>query len=624
MKKRKYYAPSHIGKLAWRRNSRQPKFSPAKFLTRKRKTIIAVLTLVLVISYFALLRPVVVAYATASSFKKSAHKIAEEMREQDFEAILKELGKMEKKMVKLNDVVGQYQYLSFIPGTAVYFKDSEHLTTAGVHGLKALRIGFEALEPYKEILGFKDDVGSNKEQDVNKLVAAVNVLPKLEPRYDEIAVEVHAVRLALDQVKPADYPQQLKGIKVQEQLYFAQEMLHRFDDGAPTIKAFLSKLPSVMGDPAFGDKKYLILMQNDKELRASGGFLTSYAILTLREGSVADVVAADTYDLDQRIGLVTEPHPVLSKYLQLDHWFARDANFSPDYVESAKTFYEFWQMVPNENIDGIFAIDTEVPAGFLEVLGPVTIEGYEEKFDSGNIIELMSDQARELREHRDRKALIGLLLASLESKVFDAPQEQWAPLFKKVLELLYEKHLLLYAFDPEVQSFFEAFNFAGRVVEYPNDYLYVNDTNLAGGKANFYIEQTITKEVYPEGDSLVSRVAVKYHNQGEYEAEINPGYQSYVRVHVPLGSELLASSGSLEAVKTDTDLGKTVFIALNLTPPKEESELIFRYKLPSHLTLANYSLLLQKQPGKPNDPYRVVVGDFVEEFELRTDKEIKL
>ena len=615
MRRNRYFKPKRHFSLPSRFKGINLRINP-----RKLKLILGSSLVIFILLYFVLLRPFFVVYAGMKDFKSGGRDIAKHLKEKDFKGISKDFDKMEKVMNKIDKVAKNYSYLSFIPGTSAYFQDAGKITQAGVHGVNMARLIFQALESEKDVLGF---VGGGEEgKEVNKLVSAMRVMPAILPKYDEIAAELHQVRLVLDTIDPNNYPKSIKGYEIRSLLEFAQQMVRQFDDGSPSVKAFLGKMPEFMGDAGTGDRTYLILFQNDKELRASGGFLTSYALLTLREGNVADVISADTFDLDQRIGLITPPHPVLSRFLMVDHWFARDANFSPDYVESAKMFYDFWQMVPNPKIDGIFALDTEVPSELLKVLGPVKIAGFEEDVNSENVVDLMSERARGMREQAGRKALIGLVMSAMEGKIFDAPQEQWGPMFSTVLKLLYEKHLLLYSFDPEIQSFFEAFNYAGRVRDYPGDYLYVNDTNLAGGKANFFIEQTVTKETREENGRLVSDLTVHYKNTGEFAPEINPGYQDYVRIYIPKGSELISSSGSQEAVAVQEDLGKTMIVAVNLTAPKEESELKFTYRLPEGIKKDGYSILVQKQPGKPNDTYTVGLGKRKEEFEIRSDKEL--
>jgi len=123
------------------------------------------------------------------------------------------------------------------------------------------------------------------------------------------------------------------------------------------FRGFFWYLPSSMG--FFGEKQYLILIQNNNELRPTGGFISAYAILKTRFGKPS----LDFHDSYEIAGhqYVSAPTPI--EYLFGDDpfyqgWVFRDANFSPDFVESAnqaETFYNY--LYPDQQFDGIFAVD---------------------------------------------------------------------------------------------------------------------------------------------------------------------------------------------------------------------------------------------------------------------------
>ncbi len=66
-------------------------------------------------------------------------------------------------------------------------------------------------------------------------------------------------------------------------------------------RPLLEVLPQLLGSGE--EKRYLILFQNDKEIRPTGGFLTAYAIFTLERGRVISVTSGVIYflDIDNRV-----------------------------------------------------------------------------------------------------------------------------------------------------------------------------------------------------------------------------------------------------------------------------------------------------------------------------------
>jgi len=66
----------------------------------------------------------------------------------------------------------------------------------------------------------------------------------------------------------------------------------------------------VVGEPT--EKKYLIIFQNDKELRPTGGFITAYAVFRLDSGVIHVDTSSDIYSLDATISnKPVAPAPIL-------------------------------------------------------------------------------------------------------------------------------------------------------------------------------------------------------------------------------------------------------------------------------------------------------------------------
>ena len=79
---------------------------------------------------------------------------------------------------------------------------------------------------------------------------------------------------------------------------------------------------------------FMILLQNNHELRPGGGFLGQYAVIKIKNAEIISAVVEDAKLLDQRIKdadiKVTPPWP-LTRYAQIKRWMLRDSNFSPGF-----------------------------------------------------------------------------------------------------------------------------------------------------------------------------------------------------------------------------------------------------------------------------------------------------
>jgi hypothetical protein len=94
-----------------------------------------------------------------------------------------------------------------------------------------------------------------------------------------------------------------------------------------TAKAILATTPEVIG--LGGRRKYAVLFQNNMELRATGGFIGSLAILSFENGKLYDMPIFDVYDADGQ--LKGRRPPARSDILGEANWYLRDSNFDPDF-----------------------------------------------------------------------------------------------------------------------------------------------------------------------------------------------------------------------------------------------------------------------------------------------------
>ena len=241
------------------------------------------------------------------------------------------------------------------------------MLNAGLHGLEGAIISIDAVKPYADVLGLKGQ-GTSAGTASDRIKTAVLTIGKITPQIDKISESLVAVQKEIDAVDPGHYPQFIFGSKIKKQLTdvktFANEGATFVTDAKPLVKV----LPSLLGETEA--KKYLVIFQNDKELRPTGGFMTGYAILKIDKGIISIEKSDDIYNLDDSISNKPKaPAPIL-KYLPKVYTLnLRDSNLSPDFIESMKTFTELYDKAGLKvKVDGIAAIDTSVLVSTIKVL----------------------------------------------------------------------------------------------------------------------------------------------------------------------------------------------------------------------------------------------------------------
>jgi len=130
-------------------------------------------------------------------------------------------------------------------------------------------------------------------------------------------------------------------------------------------------LPELLSRP--GEQTYLLLAQNNDELRPTGGFISSIGTVTVAQGLFHLGPFVDSY----RVEDWSKPHPdppdPLREHMGLDLWVTRDANWWPDFTTSARAVADLYELNQEKHVDGVVAIDMAAAARLLETLAPLRL-----------------------------------------------------------------------------------------------------------------------------------------------------------------------------------------------------------------------------------------------------------
>lgn len=601
-----------------------------------------VLAILLVITLFVGMRAFGV-YKQAMKVKAQASVAFTQLKTQDIAGARDELAKTQTEITALKKEMGGIAFLKFVPLVSGYYNDADHIVKASSYGVNAGIVTADALIPYVDVLGLKGKGTFTGGTAQDRIRTAVKTMGKVVPQIDNIEKELKLARDEIDQVNPGHYPPIGKLKDVRDQLTqvknIADGAVVAVGQGKPLIKA----LPTLLGEKE--GKKYLLLFQNDAELRPTGGFLTYYAIFRVEEGDIKVDSSSDIYNLDNSISSHPAPSDIIKKYFpSVKQAFIRDSNLSPDFVESMKNFNALYEKSSQKNdVDGIIAINTHFFVNIIRILGEVQASGLkftadnDPRCDCPQVVYTLEDEISRPVNYvkTNRKGLVGdLMFATLDKALKSSPKLYWGQLFQQFIVDANEKNILFYLEDKDAQSGIEALNWAGKVEEFNGDYQYVNDANFGGQKSNLFVEKTLNIDYITDKDGAIKKkVTIEYKNpkpHSDCNLErgglcLNATLRNYQRLLVPKGSVLDSSKGSQVKVGTSQDLGKTVFDAFFTVNPQGKATMSYEYTLPFKVKENTLPVYLQKQPGVDSMPTKITVnGKKVQEFDLRTDKELTL
>lgn len=607
---------------------------------QKKITIAATIVFVLLFSVFGVVLPATKTYKQAKITATNARAMLASLKQENIQAAGDQLATTRESLIQTQKDLTGLAYLQIVPIASWYYSDADHLMKAGVYGLNATGIMIDALKPYADVLGLKGAGSFSGGTTQQRIQTAVTTMSKITPKIDDIEVQAKLAQAEIDKVQPWHYPAIFGGKKVNDLL----TTIKTYTDGGvgfvTQAKPLVKVLPEMLGEP--NKKKYLVLFQNDKELRPTGGFLTAYAIFNIEHGVISVEKSDDIYNLDATIGnKPTAPRPILKYLPKVPLWNLRDTNLSPDFPTSMKDFMAFYKTAgAYQPVDGVIAIDTDVLVTAMNVLGDIQVGGqtFTTKENPSchcpNVIYQLESYADTPGQtiRTDRKGLIGSLMYAIMQKAFSSsPKLYWGPLFQAMISDISEKHMLFDLANTDAQSGLDAMNAAGRIQDFKGDYLHINDTNFGGAKSNLYVQEAVSDDYAVAADGTVTKtITIDYKNPyppSDCNLEhgnlcLNATFRDWLRIYVPKGSKLVSSKGSQVKMTSYDELGKTVFEGFLTVEPLGSTTFTLVYTLPFKLDSGSpLPILIQKQPGTYSNAYTVSRNNgTLQQFNLTTDK----
>lgn len=614
----------------------------------------AFLLVFLVVIIVAVGVPAFLTYQKGLTLYKSLNNLKVAAKSQDLAQIKSELENTKKDLSSFKSSYVLLSWTKILPVVGGYVSDLGHTINAAQAGMESSGAIITAVEPYSDLLGLK---GTNAEQSVPKdgtktaqdrIDFIVKSLPGLIPQIDKISESMKVVEKEISQINADRYPKDYKGIKVQDEVKNVQTLVSQAATLLTNGKPLIENAPYLLGMDT--PRTYMVLFQNDKELRPTGGFMTGYAIMNVDKAKFNPVLSDDIYNLDAKYKpSIPAPEPIINyikgPYIINSNLRLRDMNWSPDFPTSMNMVSKALAEVGVKNIDGIIAVDTQVLESLLTVIGPIGVPGFgnfsteiDPECNCSQVIhalELYADVEGPIiwdpltgkiiqrpPNSENRKKIIGPLMNSILANAMGQPKEKLAPLFTAAFNSVMEKNVLLYIYDEKVQKAVIDFGIGGAIKEYDGDYLHISDANLGGRKSNLYSTEDVSQDIKIDNDGSVTKtVTITYKNPEKQDGWLNSVLPTWVRVYVPKGSTLMAADGFSAKSEPYDDLGKTVYAGYFQLRPEGVSKVTLQYKLPFKVE-KQYKMLIQKQPGAKDYLYSIKLGRSQQEFYLKNDREV--
>ncbi|EKE21911.1 MAG: hypothetical protein ACD_7C00096G0028 [uncultured bacterium] len=374
-----------------------------------------------------------------------------------------------------------------------------------------------------------------------------------------------------------------------------------------------------------GEKVFLVLFQNNMELRPGGGFIGSFAIIKTENGKVKSYAVHDTSNFDGRIPENDQMPAPMKKIFKINAWKLRDSNYSPDYPTNAQKALDFYyQGQGKEKFDGVIAVNAAVLESILKITGPIRLAGYPNIFEADSALltlekQVEIDYAQQGIEQGERKDVMNVFLRELLKKSVELSKLDKLKLAKKLIGQLKNKNIQLYFVNSNLQKLAQEGQWDGAMdVSWDKDYLMVVDANLGAYKSDYYVKRSLMYAVDLTKEIPEAILKITYNHTGKEKNWMTRDYLTYLRIYVPKGSRINEFSESGE-IAYGEEFNKKFAGGFVKVPINSVKTVEIKYILPKELKTVEYKLKIQKQSGNGVVPAKIEVklpGGEIKNFDL--------
>ncbi|MCC6639447.1 DUF4012 domain-containing protein [Candidatus Falkowbacteria bacterium] len=484
------------------------------------------------------------------------------------------------------------------------------------------------------LLGLGSDIVSLLDTQSNETIT--QKLDRIATTLAQHKTQLTQLTQELATINPASLPEQYQSILTQLISYQTTFTTH-LDE----ILSYQKLINTLLGNTS--KQRFLLVFQNPNELRATGGFMGSFAQVDIDQGKVTNVwiPTGGIYDLEA--GLDTNLTPPQPFTILNDRWEIQDSNYYPDFEKSARNIMWFYEHSGQSTVDGVIALTPNIITQLLALTGPIYISARDQFITAQNFVDVTQHEVEfgeDKTVHAQPKKILADLAPLLLEKLMNLSNQELVHVAQMLHDALGKRDIQLYFSNTELQQFAKDFRWTGNMIDTYGDYLHLSTTNIAGAKSDASISDVVDIEIDASvpGVQRHTLTITRTHTGDPTHPLEGVKHNDYLRIYVPLGSKFISAQGfepiegrQSEVVTTlPTELAviestatldqvtqtkiyqednRTVFANWIQTDAGETQtiQIIYDTYIESLGDSSAYSLYVQKQAGKQPTPYYTTI-----------------
>ncbi len=380
------------------------------------------------------------------------------------------------------------------------------------------------------------------------------------------------------------------------------------------------ELPQILGKSE--RRTYLILFQNNMELRPTGGFIGSYGTATFDGGRMSEFNINDVYSADGQLRGHVEPPEPIKNYLGEANWWLRDSNWDPDFPTSAQRAEWFLDKEVDTQVDGVIGVDLSLVKDFLKYTGPIFLPDYNLDITPDNLYEKTQAEVQEnfFPGSRKKASFLTALSRNLIVELGKLTGKNKLFALKAIFENLEGRHVQAFLHSDSSQNAISSLGWSGEVL-IPTcgencyaDLVGIIEANVGVNKANYFVTRKVDMSSVFSPDGVKRILNIDFQNSANTALGPSGRYKVYLRLLVPEDSEVLGvasivgqSQQNLVPEIVDIKGRREIGVILEVLGGQSET-VQFSWQSPIEVGTKDYTLYVRKQGGIDNYPLTLTIN----------------
>ncbi len=531
----------------------------------------------------------------------------------------KEIAVLDRNIDRVSGTLSNLKWVFKIIGKTELYNNSVELIVGAQYATDGASGLLDSIEPlasyikdFQPAVDIQDSLPSTSREYREYLIA----IEENQYKIDDAAYKISLSNDIVNSISTSVFPNFL-----QNKILELKDLTKKLDSATSDYKEIITFLPDLLGVDE--RKRYLILLQNESEIRSTGGWLTSYGVVGIEGGQVRELFVDDIYNADGTLkvqGKTFTAPKSMTQALGLKTWNFSLVNWYPDLTETYLNAEPFIKALgKGDDLDGIITIDITFVQKLLGKWGGIEVPGETELVTSDNLY----DKIFKLHENftpgtTQKTTFLANLANEIIQRLLSKNMADLISLSDVFGESLNEKHLQASFKNRDAFNFFNSRSWADSLDSKYNEAPIAIDWNWGANKANLYLEKNYNLLIdIKDENTMVFKYTIAIENTSENLVYPQGNYVNYQRVYIPSYANVISVKGMDDnKYTTYKESGFKVLGGWFNTKIKDVNTLEVTYQLKRTSENASFPIIkngnsiflaidLFKQPGEKSHAYKL-------------------